>query len=168
MGYVCSECGRKHEELQRYFRWRRPRLPAWMRRRLRYDDKFTCRVPGRRYFISCEVEVPFLDEPSEAPLGFIGWLEVSRGDYESYRGYRRREFHLPAFQSRLQGRLANAVPAVPGTFRTRATIVVKRGDPTPYVRGVAAGTPLAARLTEGATTAFWHEVASWRARPIDG
>lgn len=168
MGFVCGECGREHEELQRYFLWRRPRLPAWMRRRLRYDDKSTCRVPGRRYFIRCEVEVPFHDDASEAPLGFIGWLEVSRGDYESYRWYRRKEFHLPAFQGRLQGRLANAVPAIPGTCRARATIVVKRGDPTPYVRWVDARTPLGERLMQGATSAFWHEVAAWKARPIDG
>lgn len=168
MPYVCGECGKAHDELQRYFMWRRPRLAAWARRRLRFDSKFTCRLPGRRYFISCEVELPFRDRASEPPLGFIGWLEVSRRDYEAYRWYRRREYRLPLYQSRISGRLANRVPGVPNSYRTRASIIVKCGDPTPYVRWVPAGTSLAARLGEGATDAFWHEVASSEPGPLDG
>jgi hypothetical protein len=144
--------------------WRRPSVPAWISRRIRYDDQFTCRLPGRRYFISCEVEVPFREAVPEPPLGFIGWLEVSRRDYEAYRWYRRREYRLPAYQSRISGRLANPVPGVPSSFRTKATAIVKRGDPTPYIRWVTPGTALAQRVTEGATAAFWHEAIEYMER----
>jgi len=159
MPYVCSECGQEHDELPRYFLRHAPRLRAWEQRRLRWDDRFTCRVPGRRFFISCELEVPFRSFPDERPLGFIGWVEVNRETYDWYRRFRRREYFLPRYTTQIKGRLANPVANVPRSLWTPVRLRVLRGDPTPYITWVPPRSTVAERVRVGVTSDFWHEVA---------
>lgn len=92
-------------------------------------------------------------------MGFIGWVEVSRADYEAYQRYRSEEETLPPMESWIEGRLANPVPGVDNSLGTSVRFEVVCGDPTPYITWVQPGTALAARVLEGATEAFWHEAA---------
>ena len=159
MSYVCGECGEVHDDASRYFMWRRPHLTKWDRARLCYDDRSTCRIPGRRYFIQCELELPFRSN-EEKPLGFIGWAEVSRAAYHAYRRFRRSR--VEQFWRRMVvGKLANPIPAVPHSIGTRVRFDALRDDPTPYIRWVVPGSSLANRVREGATFAFWHEAIDW-------
>ena len=160
MPYLCGECGQEHDDAMRYFMWRRPHLAIWDERRLRYDDRFTCRIPGRRYFICCELELPFRSGETE-PLGFIGWAEVTRNAYEQYRRFRHSRAGRSSRRRMVIGRLANPVPAVPQSFKTRVRFDAIRGDSTPYIRWVAPGTSLAKRFHDGATPSFWHEAINW-------
>ena len=163
MSYVCGECGKVHDEQARYFEWRRPRLRPWESRRLRYDNRFTCRIPGRKYFIFCELELSFPDR-SQKPLGFMGWAQVNRANYHQYRRFRRSAPGHSYHRRVVVGRLANPIPAVPNSTGTRIRFVALRGDPTPYIRWVAPNTLLARRLSEGATDSFWHQALDWMAK----
>jgi hypothetical protein len=84
--------------------WRQPDLTEDERLVLVFDSEFTCRVGKSRYFVSCEVEVPFPDA-SESPLGFICWVEVSELDYERYTAYRGRKKERGGFKELMAGRL---------------------------------------------------------------
>ena len=161
MSYVCGECGEIHDDALRYFMWKRPHIPAWTRRRLRYDSQFMCRVPGRRYFISCELEVRFRDRAEEDPLGFIGWAEVTKSTYELYWRFRRASGAQTFRRRMVVGTLANPVPAIPRSLRTRIRFNAVRGDSTPYIRWVSPRTPVAERVREGATDAFWHDAIAY-------
>jgi len=158
MSSVCSSCGKVHAQISRYFMWRLPKLGFPAAVKLVTDSEYTCRVGNKRHFISCELELPFKDS-SEAPLGFIGWVEVSRADYEAYQRYRSEEETLPPMESWIEGRLANPVPGVDNSLGTSVRFEVVCGDPAPYITWVQPGTALAARVLEGATEAFWHEAA---------
>jgi hypothetical protein len=136
--------------------WRQPDLTEEERILLVFDSKFTCRIERSRYFVSCEVEVPFQDA-SEKPLGFICWVEVSELDYERYTAYRGRKKERGGYKELVAGRLANSVPAVPFSVGTAVKFKVLKGDPTPYIKWVEPETALARRIEGGATNEFWHE-----------
>ena len=159
MPYVCSECGQPHEGMPRYVQRGAPHLRLWERRRLRWDDRFMCRVPGHRYFISCEIAIPFHAFPDQAPLGYIGWVEVHRYDYDRYRWYRRRERLVPRYSTLVRGRWANRIPIIPQSLGTPVKFAVLRGDPTPYIKWAAPTSAIAARIKAGATSEFWHGLA---------
>jgi hypothetical protein len=156
MSYVCGECGEVHGEQARFFEWRRPRLRSWELRRLRFDNRFTCRIPGRKYFIFCEVELPFADRERK-PLGFMGWAQVTQAVYLGYARFHRAAVGYSYRRRFLVGRLATPVPAVPRSIGTRIRLNAFRDDPTPYVRWAAQGSPLARRMKEGANDSFWHQ-----------
>jgi hypothetical protein len=156
VNYTCGHCGKEHSELSRYTMWREPDLMDSESELLEFDSKFTCRIENMRYFVSCEVEVPFT-EPSESPLGFICWVEVSERDYERYTAYRGRKKERGGFKELIAGRLANSVPAIPLSLGTAVKFKVLKGDPTPYVKWVEPETTLAQRIEVGATNDFWHE-----------
>ncbi|EJE49958.1 hypothetical protein PMI14_05528 [Acidovorax sp. CF316] len=158
MASICSSCGKVHGEMSRYFMWRLPKLGFASAQKLVSDDEYMCRIGNKRHFISCELALAFQD-PSEKPLGFIGWVEVSRADYEAYQRYRSDEEKLPPMARWIEGRLANPVPAVAESLGVSVQFEVLCGDPTPYITWVQPGTALAARVQEGATLAFWHEAA---------
>jgi hypothetical protein len=160
MSYVCGECGEVHDGATRFFEWRRPHLRRWEVRRLRYDNRFTCRIPGRKYFVFCELELRFADSARE-PLGFMGWAQVTRAAYLQYRRFHRSAIGHSYRRRFVVGRLANPVPAVPNSIGTRIRLNTYRDDPTPYIRWVAQGTPLARRVHQGANDSFWHEAINW-------
>jgi hypothetical protein len=159
MSYVCGSCGKVHEKLPQYFMWHIPELSVTGKMRLRYDKEFMCRIGHKRHFVRCELEMPFKAKKHE-PLGFVGWVEISRDDYESYLAYRENENAARTFGTLMAGVLANPVPSVEGSLGTPVRFKVIKGDPTPYIKWVAPRTPLATRLKQGATAEFWHEVAA--------
>jgi hypothetical protein len=160
LSYTCGECGEVHEDEARFFEWRRPQLRPWEISRLRYDNRFTCRVPGRKYFIFCELELKFPDI-GRKPLGFMGWAQVTQEAYMQYRRFHRSAVGHSYRRRFVIGRLANPVPAVPNSLGTRVRLNTFRDDPTPYIRWVAHNTPLAYRMREGANDAFWHAARDW-------
>lgn len=156
--YECSECGGVHDELPRYFMKKLPETKEGSTIQVRHERKSMCRTDSQS-FVRCEIEVPVLAS-DDGPLGFICWVEVSRQDYRDLLAFRKDEGSAPAFPSWVTGTLANAVSGVPSSFGTPVKFEVMKDDPTPYIKWVAPGTPLAALVTSGASVAFWHEVAA--------
>jgi len=136
--------------------WRFPKLSFTQWERLRFDNKFMCRIGHKRHFISCELEIPFKAEEHE-PLGFIGWVEVSKDDYDRYLEYRLDDKAARTYGTLMTGILANPIPGVEGSVRTPVKFKVIKGDSTPYIKWVAPRTTLSARLKQGATVEFWHQ-----------
>lgn len=165
MSSVCSCCGLKIEGLSRYFMYRVPEKFKFWRNRLSWDSDYTCRHENKHHFISCEIELPFLNSPEESPLGFIVWVEVEPRAYAQYLHYRRREAQLPAYEAMVAGRLATPFPTLPSALDTAVEFKVLSGDPTPYIRAIAPGTALEALTRSGATHAFWHAAAREFAGP---
>ena len=160
LSYICRECGEVHEEEARFFEWRRPQLRPWEVPRLRYDSRFTCRLPGRKYFIFCELELEFPDE-GRKPLGFMGWAQVTRNAYMQYRRFRRSALGGSYRRRVVIARLANPVPAVPNSLGTRIRLNAFRGDPTPYIRWAAHDTPLAHRMKRHSSRRPMHSNHRW-------
>jgi hypothetical protein len=154
---ACSGCGRVHDELPRYFMTKLPEAPDGSIIQAKEERKSMCRTK-RQSFVRCEVEVPLLGS-DDGPLGFICWVEISRADYRRLLAFRKDEGSAAAFPDWVSGTLANTLRGIPGTFGTAVKFQVLRDDPTPYIKWVAPGTPLAALVTSGASVAFWHEVA---------
>jgi hypothetical protein len=157
--HACSECGRLHDELPRYFMTELPETADGSTVQVSHEHKSMCRT-DRQSFVRCEIEVPVL-APDEDPLGFICWVEISRQDYLQLLAFRKDEGDLvsPGWVS---GTLANAVRAVPGSFGTPVKFEVLKDDPTPYIKWLEPGTPLAALVASGASVAFWHGVVAGR------
>jgi len=158
MAYLCSECGKTHDELPRYFMWRAPETPQGKVIDVHYDGKTLC-TSDRQCFIQCEVELPVLEETPAKVLGLICWVEIPRSEYERLLHYRKHEKSEPAYDAWIEGALANPVQGVPESYGTRVKFAVLKGDPTPYIKWAAPGSPLAARIEAGASKRFWHDVA---------
>lgn len=158
MAYFCSECGKEHDELPRYFMYRAPETPEGKVVEVRHDRKSMC-AAERQFFVQCEIELPIVGEGGKS-LGFICWVEVAREEYERLLRYRESDETEPPYAAWVGGTLANPVRGVPHSYGTPVRFAVMKGDPTPYIKWVAPGTTLAARVQAGATQAFWHDVAS--------
>ena len=158
MGFKCSECGRVHEELARYFMWRLPEMADGSTIQAEEEHKSMCRTEDQS-FVRCEVEVPITGSEG-GPLGFILWVEVDSKDYERISAFRSDEETTPIPRGLVAGTLANPVSGVPGSFGTPVKFEVCKGDPTPYVKWVEPGSSLAALLRTGASVKFWHDVAA--------
>ena len=166
MSYVCGCCGKVHAELSRYTMWQIPELTEDEEDQLEFDGKHIARA-GARCFVRCEVEVPF-PEPSEKPMGFICWAEVSVLDYTRYVAYRGRKKERGGFREWVEGKLANPVPAVPDSLGTKVRFEVVKGDPMPYVKWVEPNSSLARRISEGANPEFWHEALGLSITGVEG
>ena len=160
MKYKCSECGRVHDELPRFFMRKLPETADGSTIHVKQDHKSMCRTEDRT-FVRCEIEVPIAGAAA-GPLGFIVWVEVASEDYQRLLVFRRNEKAEPDFSTWLEGTLANPVSAVPESVGTPVKFEVRKGDPTPYITWVAPGTSLAALLETGASVGFWHDVAEGR------
>jgi hypothetical protein len=158
MAFECSECGRIHEDLPRYFMRRLPEMADGSTIEVEEEHKSMCRS-GTQSFVRCEVEVPIAGSESD-PLGFVVWVEVDARDYQRLLAFRRDEETKQIPAGFVGGTLANPVSGVPGSFGTPVKFEVCKGDPTPYVRWVAPGSPLATLLKTGASLKFWHDVAA--------
>jgi hypothetical protein len=156
--YACSECGKVHLELPRFFIRKLPETRDGELINADEDHKSMCRTDAQ-CFVRCEVEVPLTGLEGEV-LGFIGWVEVGRDDYERLLAFRADEEEGEPLSEWVDGTLANPVAGVRGSFGTAVKFEVKKGDPTPYIRWVEPGSTLAQRIAAGATSAFWHEVAA--------
>lgn len=143
MGYVCSECGKAHDELARYFMWRAPETRDAKVIAAQHHGKALC-ATEHQFFVQCEIELPMVGE-GEKPLGFICWVEVAQSEYERLVRYRANEKAEPPFQEWVEGTLANSVQGVPGSYGTAVKFAVLKGDPTPCIKWVAPGTALATR-----------------------
>jgi hypothetical protein len=157
-GGRCAECGQAHDELSRYFMWK---LPATAKGKIlagEQDHKSMLRA-GTRRFVRCEIELPLRGGKVEL-IGLICWVEVSRKVYDELLHFRCNEATLPDYPDLLRGRLANELTAISDSWGTAVKFAVIKGDSTPYIRWAAPGTSLATRLREGASVAFWHEVAA--------
>ena len=158
MSYECSECGKVHDELPRFFMRKVPETRDGELIEARQDSKSMCSTETQ-CFVRCEVEVPLTELEGEV-LGFIGWVEIARDDYDRLLAFRADEDGQPPFTELVSGTLANPVEGVRKSFGTAVKFEVKKDDPTPYIRWVTPGSTLAKRIAAGATPAFWHEVAS--------
>ena len=152
----CSECGKVHTELPRYFMRKLPETREGDVIDAKEDRKSMCSTE-QQCFVRCEIEVPLTELAGEV-LGFIEWVEVRRDDYERLLAFRENEDTAAPFSEWVAGTLANPVEGVRESFGTAVKFEIKKGDPTPYVRWVEPGSTLAQRIAEGATPAFWHGV----------
>ena len=157
MPYECAECGRVHDDLPRYFMCRAPERQDGSVLPVQHDRKSMCRA-DQQYFVCCEIEFPLADASGD-PLGYICWVEVATEAYERLKRFREDEASEPNPRV-ISGTLANELRAVPGSFGTHVRFDVVEDDPTPYIRWIAPGTALAHRVSEGATAAFWRELAA--------
>ena len=155
MTYICGDCGAEHSEMTRYFMWRVPKISEAEIEEFGFDNEFMCRVGDERHFINCELALPFKSS-NEDPLGFVGWVEVSRDAYIQYGDYRENESSLQPFDSLVDGRLANPIPSIPDSLGIPVKFQVVAEDPTPYIVWVQEETSLSTRMRIGATPEFWH------------
>src|SRR5687767_1229724 len=158
MGFLCSQCGKTHDELPRYFMWRAPETIERKIIEAQHHSKSLC-ATEQQFFVQCEIELTVVGERDKS-LGFICWVEVPRDEYERLMRYRKNEKSEPPYPAWVDAKIANSLTGIPDSYGTPVRFAVLKGDPTPYIKWVAPGTPLAARVQGGATQAFWHEVAS--------
>ena len=160
MTYKCSECGNDHDELPRYWMFKRPVDGADQVISIALDRKSMARAKART-FVHCEVEIPIAGG-KDGVLGFIVWVEVNAADYERLLAFRENEESSPDWQDWVEGTLANPVTGVPRSFGTPVKFAVVKGDPTPYVKWVEPETPLAKLIEAGASHQHWHDLAAGR------
>jgi len=153
----CSECGRFHDELPRVFMTELPETKDGSTIQVRHERKSMCRTKSQS-FVRCEIEIP-VRSSEDGPLGFICWVEIRRQDYRQLLAFRKDKGSASVFPNWVTGTLANAVRAVPNSFGTPVKFEVLKDDPTPYIKWVAPGTPLAALINSGASLAFCHDFA---------
>lgn len=161
MSYVCASCGKSHEEPSRHLVWPVPKLGVLGRIRLTFDNDQTCRIGESRYFIQCELQIPFLSG-CEEPLGFISWVEVRRATYDDYIDYRIEEDSRPALNHLVTGLLANPIPGIENSLGVMVKFEVAAKDPVPYIKWVEPDSTVASRLIQGATHEFWQAAISAR------
>jgi hypothetical protein len=118
------------------------------------DSKTLCRSPDGRHFVHCELEFPLKDSSGDA-LGFIVWVETTPAVYAQLK--RLWAGDDESIEALLEGRLANPITCIDGSFGTEVTFRALKEDPTPYIRVVAPG-PLKRALEMGASPQFWHSV----------
>lgn len=160
MAYQCSQCGNDHDELPRFFMFKRPEDSGGKVIETTDDRKSMCSTDSQS-FVHCEVEVPIAGG-ADGVLGFIVWVEVSLDVYDELLAFRASENAAPDWSEWVEGKLANPVTGVPGSFGTPVKFAVIKNDPTPYVKWVAPDSPLAQLLAAGASQAYWHDLAAGR------
>jgi hypothetical protein len=138
--------------------WRAPQTSEGKIIDAEHHSKSLC-ATERQFFVQCEIELPVAGKHGKS-LGFICWVEVSRDEYERLVRYRANETSEPPYRGWVDGILVNSMQGVPQAYGTPVKFAVLKGDPTPYIKWIAPGTPLATRVEAGATQAFWHDVAS--------
>jgi hypothetical protein len=136
--------------------WRVPVATNGQALEVQHVRKSMCRTTTQ-FFIHCEVEVPVVARAGGV-LGVICWVEVNGDDYERVLAFREHEDGPSGFSNWVSGTLANPVAGVRDSYGTPVRFEVLPHDPTPYVKWVAPATPLAARIQDGASEAFWHQV----------
>jgi hypothetical protein len=159
MSYVCSDCGKNHDELPRFFMWRVPENSAGKTLAVEEDAKSMCRSADGRHFVHCEVELA-LHEPKGMVLGFICWVEVSPDAYEQLLKLQKSRSRLRSYDGLIEGRLANPVHGIRGSFGTKVRFKAIKGDPTPYIKWAPARSSLGRKMKSGASPKFWHVVVA--------
>lgn len=160
MAFKCSECGETHDELPRYWMFKRPEDRDGEPIPITEDRKSMARAE-ERCFVLCEVEIPIVGG-KDGVLGFIVWVEVRPADYERLLAFRDNEEASPDWHDWVKGTLANPITGVPKSFGTPVKFAVVKKDPTPYVKWVKPGTPLAKQIEAGASHQRWHDLAEGR------
>ena len=164
MSYRCSVCLQFHHgELHRIFQWDKPDLILDSEAELTFDyeseDGPTMgRLSNQHHYMLCDLEVPIADW-TEDPMSFVCWVEVSRDDYAQVLRFRQNDETAGDYGRWVSGRLANRVPQVTDTLDAPVKFKVIKGDPTPYIKWVVPGSALARLIEDGASNAFWHEIA---------
>ncbi len=128
--FVCPQCGKRHAGLPTDFGFQEPDevfslsyIPKYLKVRKNADF---CTLDESRFFLRGCLQLPFTDRQGEFSWGV--WVEVSHDHHDVYAS---QVLNNNFKQYRLDGRIANTIPAYRSTLNVPLHVLLEDGGKCP-------------------------------------